>query len=111
MKLEFLDDISDGGRFANVVAEQLVRLYDFDKSQAKQFREVVRQTIIENHKPLDLATVNFIEVVNCNLTLRISDADVGITTVNKKNFFCDLTIKKYVNLIHLLEPFCSEDSS
>jgi hypothetical protein len=111
MKLEFIDDISAGGKFTGVVTDQLVRLYDFDKLQAAMLRQVILHTIIENHEPLDLSKVDFIKPINCYLTLRIADTDKGIATSDKINFICDLKISGYENMVYLLEPFCIKSSN
>jgi hypothetical protein len=34
--------------------------------------------------------------------------DKGITTSDDKNFVCDLTIKKYKEVVFLMEPFDKE---
>lgn len=106
MKIEFLDDISEGGRFPNAEPNQLVRLYDFDSSQAKRFRQTIQKVLIETNKAIDLSTLNFIQPVNCNLTLQISDTDKGITTSDNKYFVCNLTISKYEEMLLLIDPFC-----
>ena len=41
MKLEYLDNISDSGRYKNVVSENLVRLYDFDQKETKELAVMV----------------------------------------------------------------------
>jgi hypothetical protein len=106
MKIEFLDDISDGGRFPDAEPNQLVRLYDFDSSQANRLTQNIQKAIIGNNKELDLTTLDFIQPVNCNLTLQISDTDKGITTSDKKYFICHLTVNKYKEMILLIDPFC-----
>jgi len=111
MKIEFLDDISDGGRFPDADPNQLVRLYDFDNLQADALRQTIQKVIIESNKKIDLTTLDFIETVNCNLTLQISDTDKGITTVDNKNFICNLTIKKYEQMVFLIEPFCDKETN
>jgi hypothetical protein len=45
MKLEFLDDISRGGYFKNVVSDALVRLFDFDSNEASQFQQTIKKLI------------------------------------------------------------------
>ena len=107
MKIEFLDDISGGGRFPHADPNQLVRLYDFDKFQATVLRDTIQKQILESKKAIDLTTLNFIQSVNCNLTLQISDIDKGITTLVNNNFVCDLTINNYQEMILLIEPFCN----
>lgn len=104
MKLEYLDSVNDKG-------DNIVRLYDFDTSQADKFRQTVKKTILSNKRPLDLTTLDFIQPINCNLVFRISISNNGITSANKKQFFCDLTAKAYEEMVLLLEPFCKDDSN
>jgi hypothetical protein len=111
MKIEFLDDISDGGRFPDADPNQLVRLYDFDNLQANMLRQTIQKVILENNKEVDLTTLDFIQAVNCNLTLQISDTDKGITTSDNKYFVCNLTVKKYGEMIFLMEPFCDKETN
>ena len=111
MKLEFLDDISNGGEYKVVVTDQLVRLYDFDHIEAENFRKAIQQTLIDNGRQLNLNEIVFIEAINCNLTLRITAVDVGINSKDNSTFFCDLTKNGYINMMNLLEPFCKKDSS
>lgn len=111
MKIEFLDDISDGGRFPHADPNQLVRLYDFDSSQANKLRQAIQEKIIESNKEIDLTTLNFIQSVNCSLTLKISDTDKGIVTSDNKNFVCNLTVEKYGEMIFLMEPFCKKETT
>jgi hypothetical protein len=87
-----------------------VRLYDFDSFEAEKFRQLVNQTIITNEKQLNLSNIEFIQSRNCKLTLRISDEDLGISTSNKKKFYCDLTINGYKQLLVLLIPFCKKET-
>ncbi len=103
MKLDFIDNINEYG-------DNVVRLYEFDKSSAIQFRQLLQDTIITNKQSLNLSEVPFIETRNCNLTLRISDEDTGIISSDNTNFFCDLTLKGYEELIVLLEPFCKKET-
>jgi hypothetical protein len=109
MKIEFLNDISDSGRFPHADPNQLVRLYDFDSSEANRFRQTIQKALIENNKEIDLTKLNFIQPINCNLTLQISDTNKGITTPDKKYFVCNLTINKYAEMLLLIEPFCNKE--
>ena len=108
MKIEFLDDISDGGRFPQVVSDQLIRLYDFDSSHARKLRNTIQNLIFEDNNEIDLSTLDFIEPVNCNLTFQISDTDVGITSSDNTNFVCNLTTDMYKKIILLINPFCEK---
>jgi len=103
MMLDYIDNI-------NTFGDNVVRLYDFDRLQANMFKQAILDTIILNKKQLDLTTTDFIQVRNCSLILRISDEDEGITTTDNINFFCDLTIKGYEQMLSLLEPFCTKEA-
>ncbi|MBK6347612.1 MAG: hypothetical protein IPF68_17095 [Bacteroidales bacterium] len=103
MHLDYIDQINEYG-------DNIVRLYDFNHSEADKFRRIVHQTVVVNNKPLDLSTIDFIEARNCRLTLRISDEDKGITTSGNNRFFCDLTIPGYEKMIMLLDQFCSHET-
>ena len=103
MKLEFLDDVNEYG-------DQVIRLYNFDKSEAIKFRDAVQQTVVDSSLPLNLNTLGFIEHINCKLILHLSETDEGILTMDNKTFFCDLTLDGYKNMIQLIEPFCLKKS-
>jgi hypothetical protein len=100
MKLEYLTDITD----------PLVRLYDFDSVQSKDFRQAITQIILKEKKSLQLQSLSFVESINCKLTLRLAEEDKGITTSDNINFFCDLTINGFENMAYLIEPFCEKEN-
>jgi hypothetical protein len=93
----------------NIDHERVVRLYDFDRAQATLFRDLIQQVILTDKKELNLAALDFIQPRNCYLTLRIADEDLGIVMKDRVNFFCDLTLKGYEEMIKLVEPFCGKD--
>jgi len=103
MKLEFLDNI-------NEYQDQVIRLFNFDRTEAIQFRDAIQKTLIEKEQALDLNSLEFIEKINCKLILHISETNEGIFSMDNKTFFCDLTMDGYKNMIQLLEPFCIKDS-
>jgi hypothetical protein len=102
MKLEYVKDI-------NGYDEHAIRLSDFDSSQANKFREVIN-LIIDTKTSIELTSHDFIELLNIKLTLRVAEEDLGITTTDYVDFFCDLTIDSYKNIATLLEPFCRKES-
>jgi hypothetical protein len=110
MKLEFLDDISDGGRFRQVVSDGLVRLYEFDRNQATRLRDRIVTEILEGSRALDLSSVDFIEGVNCALVFTISEEDEGLKTKDKVHFECALTIASYLRMVQLMQGFCERES-
>ena len=110
MKLEFLKDTSQDGHYSDEVNEQLIRLYDFDSVEAKQFCLSIQDNLINKKQSLDFSSLDFIEPVNCNLILQLSETNEGINTIDNKNFICNLTIENYQEIIKLCEPFCQNKS-
>jgi hypothetical protein len=98
MKLDYIPDI-------NAFGGNVVRLYQFDKTQSILFRNAFCQRVLKEKQKLDLATLDFIECRNCNLVLRISQEDEGITTENNIDFVCKLRLKSYEKMLVLLSPF------
>jgi hypothetical protein len=103
MNLDYIDKINGYG-------DNVVRLYNFDFTQAIQFLDIFKETVITGKKPLDFSKISFIQSRNCNLILRICDEDLGVTTEDDKNFFCDMTIDGYEKMIPLIVPFCKKES-
>jgi hypothetical protein len=103
MQLDYIENINEYG-------DNIVRLYDFNSAEASKFRQSVIQTLLKDKESLDFATIDFIESRNCTLILRISEEDTGITTIDKKHFFCDMTLAGYENMVVLLDQFCSKET-
>jgi hypothetical protein len=102
MKLDFLNEVNEYG-------DQVIRLYNFDKKEAEEFRKAIQKNIIDEEISLDLNTLNFIEPLNCRLILHIAEEDEGIMTMDNTLFFCDLTLEGYKKMLRLIEPFCIKD--
>lgn len=102
MKLKFLENI-------NEYDEHAVRLNDFDKTQAAIFLQILKD-LITNKKPINLTDYEFIEPINCELILRLSETDEGIITEDYNHFFCDLTLDAYREMIKLIQPFCRKET-
>jgi hypothetical protein len=104
MKVEYLNDMTDGGKYKQVVSENLIRLYDFDTNQTTEFAKLVFQTLIVAKQKLDLSSVEFIEPVNCQLILQLSLVDKGILKTDKPNVFtCDLTEQSFTTAIEYMK--------
>lgn len=103
MELDYIANINGFG-------ENVVRLYNFDKSQAIQFRDLIEEVIVKRKQKLDLSQVDFIESRNCNLILGLFKTDDGIFSVDDKVFYCALTLEGYKNMLKRLEPFCKKET-
>ena len=98
MKIDFLKN-------TNKDEDCILRLYDFNCSEADHLRRRIQKTIIEDQSQFSTTELDFIEHKNCSLTFHISDRDIGITSANIKEFQCDLTLKTYKKMIDLINPF------
>ena len=103
MKLKFLENI-------NEYDEHAVRLNDFDKAQAALFLQILKDLTTNKMAFINLSEYEFIEPINCELILRVSETDEGITTEDYQHFFCDLTLQGYAEIIKLIEPFCIKET-
>jgi hypothetical protein len=110
MKIEFLDNISNGGRFNDVVSDKLIRLFDFDSVEAKKFQKTIK-ILIENEERIVLDSLAFMKPINCSLTLSVDNKNLGIIKSGEKEFECKLTRDAYREMISLIQPFVDHESS
>jgi hypothetical protein len=103
MELDYIENV-------NGLGENVVRLYNFNKAEAIQFREVLQDTVIDKKQKLDLSEVDFITPRNCNLIFGLFKSDEGIMTKDNETFFCILTLEGFKNMVKLLAPFCKKES-
>ncbi|MGK0414460.1 MAG: hypothetical protein ACJA1B_002685 [Polaribacter sp.] len=103
MELDYIENY-------NGLEEHIVRLYNFKKTEAIQFRSLLIETVIEKKQRLDLAQIDFITPRNCNLIFGLFKSDEGILTKDNQTFFCILTLEGFTNMAKLIEPFCKKES-
>ncbi|MEZ7876131.1 MAG: hypothetical protein QMB86_03925 [Polaribacter sp.] len=103
MELDYIENV-------NGLGENVVRLYNFNKAEAIQFRALLKEKIIDKKQKLDLSEVDFITPRNCNLIFGLFKSDEGIITKDNETFFCVLTLSGFKNMLKLLEPFCNKES-
>ena len=103
MELDYIENV-------NGLGENVVRLYNFKKAEAIQFRTLLKEKIIDKKQKLDLSEVDFIKPRNCNLIFGLFKSDEGIITKDNETFFCVLTLIGFKNMLKLLEPFCNKES-
>lgn len=103
MELDYIENINEYG-------DNVVRLYNFDKSQAIKFRDLIKDIIVNRKQKLDLSQVGFIENRNCNLILGLFKTNEGILSSDNKTFYCALTLESYNTMLKLLESFCEKET-
>ncbi len=85
MEIDYIENV-------NGLGENVVRLYNFNKAEAIQFRALLKEKIIDKKQKLDLSEVDFITPRNCNLIFGLFKSDEGIITKDNETFFCILTL-------------------
>ncbi len=110
MKLELLDDLTDGGKYKDAFPIQLIRLYDFDLIETRKLIDQITTSILEKETNLDLGHLDFIEKINCNVVLRLSQTSMGIKPVDGFNFNCDLTRADFKDMLLRIEPFLADQN-
>jgi len=110
MKIEFLDDLSKGGHFKDVVSDKLIRLFDFDSVEARKFQMTI-QNLIENDDSVVVDKLPFVKPINCSLRLTIGNEDLGIIKTGQEEFECKLTRDSFREMMSLLQPFVDHESN
>lgn len=103
MELDYIEDV-------NGLDENIVRLYNFNKAEAIKFKELIEDVIINKKQRLDLSQIDFITPRNCNLILGLFKSDEGILSEDNKTFYCILTLRGFIKMVNLIEPFCKKES-
>jgi len=110
MKLEFLDDITDGGRYPLADPKKLIRLFSFDHEEAEKLRNVIQFWIVNKGESLEISALGWVKSINCNLTFEISSEDSGIEFSSTNNFVCRLAIERYREMIQIISKFCVQEN-
>lgn len=102
MKLDFLSNISENGKYRDVISNNLVRLYDFDTTEALKLAGIIQAKIIHENCILDIGILDFIEGLNCRLLLEKGEDDYGVLKYNKSTFKCVLTVTAYTQMVNYI---------
>ena len=103
MKLEYLPDGS--------LDCPLIRLFEFDQSEAQRLRQLVRSLVTGDRQSVALQNEVWADAVGgCCLSLRRGNQDQGIRQVEPLNFECVLSSDGWTNVEGLLEPFCDSNT-
>ena len=104
MKLEYVPDGSPDC--------PLIRLYEFDQSEARQLRRLVKSLVTGDRQDVALQNEVWVEQVgSCCLNLRPGNRDQGVHQVQGLKFECVLSPNGWSNVEGLLEPFCESNTA
>lgn len=111
MKLEYLDDISDNGKYPWADPDKLIRLYDFTPTEVDQLMRAIQERIISGKGALDLPSLPYVQPINCSLRLVIAEADYGVDiSQDGYDFVCRLTMQTYENMLGYMAPFADSEN-
>jgi hypothetical protein len=121
MKLDYLDDITDSGKYPLADPDRLLRLYDFDAFELSKMRHLIKRSLIDRQGQLIISNLDFVLPVNCTLTFLVSERDSGIKLQAKddRNFLGQFSMNTYVKMLEIIDLLedgynwlydpCSED--
>ncbi len=105
MKIEYLNNTNPDDP-----KESILRIFDFDSSEARQFKDVLSQLANDSVFEVDMNSLPFVESVGgCRLTLKAGSRDKGVQMSSRNTFECILTRTTWSNVKYLVEPFCEGD--
>ena len=107
MKLEFLDDLTDGGKYPLANLTELLRLYDFDDFELMKIRHLIKRSLIDRDGQIIISNLDFVDALNCTLTLGVAEQDAGILLTGNEGCdfygeFCKDTYSKMLDIIDRL---------
>lgn len=105
MKLEFLDDITGGGRYPLADPKELLRLYDFDDFELMTIRHLIKRSLIDRDGQIIISNLDFVNAMNCTLTLGVASEDAGIilTGNNGRDFYGEFCRETYINMVGIID--------
>jgi hypothetical protein len=83
----------------------LIRLYDFDPSEAVQLQAACASLADGTCAELQLNDLPFIDSAQCTLALRVGERDRGVSRVHDQSFECVLTSEGWWEVMEKIEPF------
>jgi hypothetical protein len=107
MKIEYLTQTNPAHP-----KDSILRILDFDSSEACQFRAILSKLADGSITKTDLSGIPFIAAIaDCHLVLNVGLSDKGIIVHSENTFECILTKNSWEDAVGLVEPFCEGNLS
>jgi hypothetical protein len=107
MKIEYLTNTNP-----DHPKESILRIFDFDSTQACQFRDILAKLATGSASEIDISDLPFVTSIDgCRLILKAGMRDKGLNHVSSTTFECTLTRLTWENAEGLVEPFCEGNLS
>lgn len=92
--------------------ESILRIFDFNPSEACQFKDKLSQLANGSVSAIDLSAHPFMTSIDgCHLILKADTRDKGVIRTSGSIFECILTRSTWGNAEGLVQPFCGRDIS
>lgn len=87
--------------------DSILRLCDFDASEACQFRDILAGLANGSVSRVELKSFSFVHVsADCDLILTVGQKNKGVVILSDNVFECVLTKEKWKDAECLVQPFC-----
>jgi hypothetical protein len=112
MKLDYLDDVTDGGKYPWADPDKLLRLYDFDYNELKRLKQAIQENLINRAGTLSISSLDFVEPINCYLTFQLSHDNSGIKFPpdHNNNFLGLFSRVAYINMLDIIDGLVEKDN-
>src|SRR5438045_6715077 len=102
MKLEYLTVTGYGKNPPS--PEYLIRLSEFSDQEKRDLMKDIQDTVIVKKQPLQLHKLNYIQPIDCSVTLQLSDKDECLMPNGPTgSFTCYLSISSFQEMIELIK--------
>jgi hypothetical protein len=110
MKLDFIHDITDKGKYPDADPDKLIRIYSFDQEEVEKLINIIHSRVVNMKESIDLGTLPFIRPINCSLKFEVAATDIGINPSLENSFVCQLSTEAYTQMIGYMRTFCGEEN-
>lgn len=110
MKLEYLDDITEGGRHPDADPDKTILLYSFDHEEVEKLINTIQFQLVSKGEYIDVSALPFVQPINCSLFFEISNTDEGIDPSSENKFVCRLSIEGYKRMISYMSIFSNQET-
>ena len=104
MKIDFLLDMTDGGKYPHADPVNLIRIFDFTVEEANLFAKAMDYNLLTLGSTLQVDKLDFVESIKCTLRFELSSEDLGMLLPDDHStFICRLTRASYINILDIID--------
>ena len=92
MKLEFLDDITDNGKYPYADPDKLIRIFSFDQIEAEELINVIEYWILNKGESINISNLSFVPVSYTHLD--VYKRQTLHSRINALKFYFEQVLKR-----------------